>query len=171
MQETWDADLILGSGRFTGEGRGNPLQCSCLKNPLDRGVWWYGSHLACRYLVSRGEEVPQSVLSKLENQESWWSNSIQVWRPENQELQWPRVGERGYPRSRKENLPFLWFLFSLGLWRSGWWLCRSLFHPHPLGIREARRMTIFLSYHFSTHHFSIPELHLLLGGAFTLNGK
>ena len=25
---------------FTGEGNGNPLQCSCLKNPMDRGAWW-----------------------------------------------------------------------------------------------------------------------------------
>ena len=24
----------------TGEGNGNPLQCSCLENPKDRGTWW-----------------------------------------------------------------------------------------------------------------------------------
>ena len=24
----------------TGEGNGNPLQCSCLENPMDRGAWW-----------------------------------------------------------------------------------------------------------------------------------
>ena len=23
-----------------GEGKGNPLQCSCLENPRDRGTWW-----------------------------------------------------------------------------------------------------------------------------------
>ena len=23
-----------------GEGNGNPLQCSCLENPMDRGAWW-----------------------------------------------------------------------------------------------------------------------------------
>ena len=28
------------SPSFTGEGNGNPLQCSCLENPRDRGVWW-----------------------------------------------------------------------------------------------------------------------------------
>ena len=28
-----------GLGRFLGEGNGNPLQCSCLENPMDRGVW------------------------------------------------------------------------------------------------------------------------------------
>ena len=25
---------------FIGEGNGNPLQCSCLENPRDRGAWW-----------------------------------------------------------------------------------------------------------------------------------
>ena len=32
-------DLIPGSGRSPGEGNGNPPQCSCLKNPVDRGAW------------------------------------------------------------------------------------------------------------------------------------
>ena len=34
-----DAGSIPGSGRSPGEGNGNPLQCSCLGNPRDRGVW------------------------------------------------------------------------------------------------------------------------------------
>ena len=35
-----DPDLIPGSGRSPGEGNGNPLQYSCLENPMDRGAWW-----------------------------------------------------------------------------------------------------------------------------------
>ena len=35
-----DAGSIPGSGRSPGEGNGNPLQYSCLKNPMDRGAWW-----------------------------------------------------------------------------------------------------------------------------------
>ena len=31
--------LIPGSGRSPGEGNGNPLQCSCLENPMERGGW------------------------------------------------------------------------------------------------------------------------------------
>ena len=27
-----------------GEGTGNPLQCSCLENPMDRGAWWAAVH-------------------------------------------------------------------------------------------------------------------------------
>ena len=30
---------IPGSGRSPGAGNGNPLQYSCLKNPMDRGAW------------------------------------------------------------------------------------------------------------------------------------
>ena len=35
-----DTGLIPGLGRPPGEGTGNPLQYSCLGNPLDRGTWW-----------------------------------------------------------------------------------------------------------------------------------
>ena len=46
MQETacnvGDLHLIPGSGRSSGEGNGNPLQYSCLENPVDGGAW-YGS--------------------------------------------------------------------------------------------------------------------------------
>ena len=31
-------------GRSLGEGHGNPLQCSCLENPMDRGAWWATVH-------------------------------------------------------------------------------------------------------------------------------
>ena len=34
-----DTGSIPGMGRFTGGGNGNPLQYSCLKNPMDRGAW------------------------------------------------------------------------------------------------------------------------------------
>ena len=35
-----DLGLIPGSGRSPGGGNGNPLQFSCLENPMDRGAWW-----------------------------------------------------------------------------------------------------------------------------------
>ena len=34
-----DLGLIPGSGRFPGEGNGNPLQYSCLESPMDGGAW------------------------------------------------------------------------------------------------------------------------------------
>ena len=35
-----DLGSIPGLGRSPGEGNGNPLQYSCLENPMDRGAWW-----------------------------------------------------------------------------------------------------------------------------------
>ena len=41
---TGDPSLIPGSGRSPGEGNGNPLQYSCLENPMHRGAWWATVH-------------------------------------------------------------------------------------------------------------------------------
>ena len=35
---------IPGLGRFPEEGNSNPLQYSCLENPMDRGAWWDTAH-------------------------------------------------------------------------------------------------------------------------------
>ena len=43
-----DVGLILGLGRFLGEGHGNPLQYSCLENPMDRGAWQARVHGVAR---------------------------------------------------------------------------------------------------------------------------
>jgi len=52
---------------YTGEGNGNPLQCSCLENPVDRGAWWaavYGVAQSHKVgpLSSRSNSVFMSVL-------------------------------------------------------------------------------------------------------------
>ena len=39
-----DAGSIPGLRRSPGEGNGNPLQNSCLGNPMDRGAWWATIH-------------------------------------------------------------------------------------------------------------------------------
>ena len=39
-----DMGLIPASGRPSGGGNGNLLQCSCLENPMDRGAWWATVH-------------------------------------------------------------------------------------------------------------------------------
>ena len=45
MQESGS---ILESGRSPEEGNGNPLQYSCLGNPMDRGAWWATVHGVAR---------------------------------------------------------------------------------------------------------------------------
>ena len=39
-----DLSLIPGSEKSPGEENGNPLQYSCLKNPMDGGAWWATGH-------------------------------------------------------------------------------------------------------------------------------
>ena len=39
-----DPGLSPGLGRSCGEGNGNPLQYSCLENPIDGGAWWATVH-------------------------------------------------------------------------------------------------------------------------------
>ena len=54
-----DGGLIPGSGRFPGEGNGNPLQYSCLENPMDRGAWQatvHGVTRVRRNLVTKERE-------------------------------------------------------------------------------------------------------------------
>ena len=39
-----DGGSIPGLGRSPGGGHGNPLQYSCLEDPMDRGAWWSTVH-------------------------------------------------------------------------------------------------------------------------------
>ena len=39
-----DLGSIPGLERSPGDGNGNPLQYSCLENPVDRGAWWAAAH-------------------------------------------------------------------------------------------------------------------------------
>ena len=58
--------MIPGSGRYPGEGHGNPLQYSCLENPTDTGAWWATVH---------GVAKDQTRLKRLGTHTwigSWW---------------------------------------------------------------------------------------------------
>ena len=54
-----DLGLIPGSGRSPGEGNGNPLQCSCLENPMDRGAWLATVHGVTRVRHNLATKPPQ----------------------------------------------------------------------------------------------------------------
>ena len=72
-----DAGSIPGSGRSPGGGHGDPLQCSCLDNPMDRGAWWAtvpgvaesqtclsSSHFHIHFQIPiTGEKISQLLLS------------------------------------------------------------------------------------------------------------
>ena len=48
-----DAGSIPGLGRFSEKGHGNPLQYSCLENPMDRGAWGATVHRVSKSQVPR----------------------------------------------------------------------------------------------------------------------
>ena len=58
---TGDVSLIPGSGRSPGEGKGNPLQYSCLGNPLDRGACWAMVHRVAR---ESDTDLPKTVTTR-----------------------------------------------------------------------------------------------------------
>ena len=63
-----DSGLTPGLGRSPGGGHGNPLQYSCLENPIDRGAWQaivYGVTRVGHHLVTKHH--PQSIHGKLLN--------------------------------------------------------------------------------------------------------
>ena len=55
-----------------GEGNGNPLQCSCLENPSDRGAWWTAVY---------GVSQSQTRLKRLSSSSSILLNQMQVHAP------------------------------------------------------------------------------------------
>ena len=62
-----DQGSIPESRRFPEEGNGNPLQYSCLENPMDRGAWWAIVHGIARVrhdLVSK-PPLPEDEVRKI----------------------------------------------------------------------------------------------------------
>ena len=59
-----DLGLIPGSGRSLGEWNGNPLQYSCLENPLDGGAWW---------AIVHGVTKSQTQLSDFTSHQQPWN--------------------------------------------------------------------------------------------------
>ena len=59
----------------TGEGNGNPLQCSCLENPRDRGAWWAAiSGVAQSWTRLKQLSSNSGMLTK--KGQSWWNPNI-----------------------------------------------------------------------------------------------
>ena len=53
---------IPGLGRSPGGGNGNPLQYSCLGNPVDRGDWWATVHGVTKSRIQLGTHVQMFIL-------------------------------------------------------------------------------------------------------------
>ena len=61
---------IPGLGGSPGEENGNPLQNSCVENPMDRGAWWATVHGVARVRHDLVTKPPPNNLSQLPTQES-----------------------------------------------------------------------------------------------------
>ena len=59
----------------TGEGNGNPLQCSCLENPRDGGAWWAAiSGVAQSRTRLKRLSSSSNVVSSMKLKVEWWSS-------------------------------------------------------------------------------------------------
>ena len=59
-----DLGSTPGLGRSPGEGNGNPLQYSCLENPMDRGAWWATVHRVAKSRTRLGTDMMGFLLRK-----------------------------------------------------------------------------------------------------------
>ena len=60
-----DLGSIPMSGRSPGEGNGNPLQYSCLENPVDRGAWWAAAHRVTKSRARLSDFTSLHLLTRL----------------------------------------------------------------------------------------------------------
>ena len=56
-----DMGLIPRSERSPGEENGNPLQYSCLSNPMDRGVWWATVHGIAKSRTRLSDQINNTI--------------------------------------------------------------------------------------------------------------
>ena len=76
-----DPGLIPGLERSPGEGNGNPLQYSCLENPMDRGAWLATVHGVTKKESEATSLSPSKAFEELEVKSTlpaatWWQNHI-----------------------------------------------------------------------------------------------
>ena len=88
-----DMGSIPGWGRSPGEGNGNPLQYSCLENPMGRGVWWAAVPgvardriWLCNWTTPPSWDVDSGLVSSRSTEEYWSGLAVSFSRGSS----WPR---------------------------------------------------------------------------------
>ena len=94
-----DAGLIAESGRSPGAGHGNPLQYSCLENPVDRGAWRATVHSVTESDTTEATEYTHKGEGGHRGYNGWMASTIQwTWIWANSRRQW-RTGKSGMLQS------------------------------------------------------------------------
>ena len=77
-----DSSSILGLGGYHGRGHGNPLQYSCLVNPIDRRAWQAPVHRVAKnqtwlkWLSTQGTKIPHDVSPKKKKKKNRWTSKL-----------------------------------------------------------------------------------------------
>ena len=71
-----DSGLMTGSGRFPGGVHGNPLQYSCLENPMDRAAWWATVHRVTKSQTRLRRLNRHNTMRKLKNSAQRFNNRL-----------------------------------------------------------------------------------------------
>ena len=103
-----DPGLTPESGRFPGDGNGDPLGYSCLENSMDREAWWATVHGVTKSQIQLSiwhtHQLPGFLLSREDTTRRWSSinqqaSSLQISNlpaPWSQTFQSPEMGEINY---------------------------------------------------------------------------
>ena len=71
-----DDSLIPGLGRSPGGGHGNPLQYSCLENPMNRGAWWAAVHRVAKSQTWLNQLSKHCLFKRVPNLGPWSSPKL-----------------------------------------------------------------------------------------------
>ena len=121
--DVWDTGLILGSGRFPGGGHGNPFQCFCLENPMDRRAWRAIVHRVTKNWTWL-RRLSTSINKVMKHQQIWKWNfliSSSVWK-------WVCDLSGFHVRFKKNEFDILWML----QWRPQMMPVSSILHVGSL---------------------------------------
>ena len=66
-------------GRFPGEGNGNPLQYSCLENPMDRGAWQATVNGVAKSQTQLSHQTTSTELVSVQCTVCWFSNVLFIY--------------------------------------------------------------------------------------------
>ena len=142
----------------TGEGNGNPLQCSCLKNPRDRGAWWaavYGGPTESNTTDATSQQQQQCLTTVCTGSCLWcWFHQrftilgtphfacvillgSELLPPSQPGLRQAWVCRHHLlpAHFQPASLAFLWALWKKGWLRTIWWIeVLSIHTPGPVGV-------------------------------------